>query len=86
MFNQYVAQDQDRRILSDRDALDNHYNLEATLNTQGVIDGIKGIDPHPDLWRDSAAYKYGFLEGVEKQYDIKYNNVKRQQYPENEPF
>jgi hypothetical protein len=54
--------------------------LETDFYSAGKFDGVIGIDPDPQKWREKA-YRSGFLAGIGRHYDQKY-----QKYSAGEQF
>ena len=71
MFNIYLSLEQKNREQQGIEARDNEANYQTELNSAGEYDGVIGLEPDPQKWRE-LAYRSGFLTGIGRHYDQKY--------------
>jgi hypothetical protein len=71
MINMYISVDQDQRLKNDLAAIEAQNDRQTDLYCAGEFDGVIGIDPNPEMWYE-IAYKSGFLDGIARHYDNKY--------------
>ena len=71
MFNLYLSVEQSKREQQGIEARDNEANDQSELNSAGEYDGVIGLEPDQEKWRE-LAYRSGFLTGIGRHYDQKY--------------
>lgn len=71
MIDFYLSVEQEKRERQGIEAKDNEASRQTDLYSAGEFDGIIGIDPNPEMWYE-IAYKSGFLTGIVRHYDNKY--------------
>jgi hypothetical protein len=71
MFDMYLNIEQSNRERQGLEARDNEASRQTQLYTAGDFDGVIGIDPDPQKW-SKLAYRSGFLAGIGRHYDQKY--------------
>jgi hypothetical protein len=70
-INIALEAEQQQRVEADKAAVEAQIELETNLYTAGDFDGVIGIDPDPQKW-SKLAYRSGFLAGLGRYYDQKY--------------
>ncbi len=80
MINSYLSVEQEKRERQEINLLQEEARRNTVLYTAGNFDGVIGIDPDPEKWGEDS-YRSGFLSGVTRHYDEKY-----QMSLNNEPF
>jgi hypothetical protein len=71
MINFYLSVEQENRERQGIEAKDNEASCQTDLYSAGEFDGVIGINPNPEMWYE-LAYKSGFLDGIARHYDKKY--------------
>ncbi|MGL6342554.1 MAG: hypothetical protein ACRC80_25850 [Waterburya sp.] len=79
-FNISLELEQSQREQNDLAAVENQIESIGNIYTDGNFDGVTGHRPNRELWC-SHAYRSGYLAGLTRYYDKKYQTVLK-----DEPF